>query len=142
VELAFVDRRATLALDGRCPCEPVDLAAVEKRAEVSRPVRVGCRGAEVRVRNFRLFRDVHYTATGRHAVRRPVRLGPRQYFVLGDNSPSSDDSRFWRDPAVPESHFLGRPFLVHLPNRVTRWDGLGRHLQYEAVDWGRVRWVR
>jgi signal peptidase I len=142
VELAFVDRRATLAVDGRCPCVPVDLEPVGDRPPVTRPARLGCRGVAVVVRNFRLFRDVHYTAAGRHGVRGAVRLGPGQYFVLGDNSPSSDDSRFWKDPAVPESHFLGRPFLVHLPNRVTTWDALGRHWQYEAVDWGRVRWVR
>jgi signal peptidase I len=142
LELAFVDRRATLAVDGRCPCEPVDLEPADDRPPVTRPARVGCRGVAVQVRNFRLFRDVHYTAAGRNGVRRPARLGAGQYFVLGDNSPSSDDSRYWRDPAVSESHFLGRPFLVHLPNRVTTWDGLGRHWQYEAVDWGRVRWVR
>ena len=73
----------------------------------------------------------------------PIRLGARQYFVLGDNSPSSDDSRFWADLAgrpllVPEANFLGKPFLVHLPGRIinasTGWAS-------PMVDWGRIRWL-
>ncbi|MBV9126324.1 MAG: signal peptidase I, partial [Planctomycetes bacterium] len=58
VELAFVDRRATLIVDGRSPFSPVDWPAVPERAEVSRPVRIGAAGVEMRVRNFRLDRDI------------------------------------------------------------------------------------
>jgi signal peptidase I len=147
VELAFVDRRLTLAVDGLCPFEAVDQQAVAERGEVARPVRLGARGADVRVHNFRLYRDVHYTASGRHGVRAPVRLGAGEYFVLGDNSPSSDDSRFWSDAEgrpvpVPEANLLGKPFLVHMPSRRVEWDALGRHWQYQGLDWGRVRWLR
>jgi len=31
---------------------------------------------------------------------RPVKLGPAEYFVLGDNSPVSIDIRSWENPAV------------------------------------------
>jgi signal peptidase I len=146
VELAFVDRRLTLAVDGRCPFDPVDQDAVPERSGVARPVRLGARGADVRVHHFRLFRDVHYTAVGRHGVRAPVRLGAGEYFVLGDNSPSSDDSRFWSDadgrPApVPEASLVGKPFLVHMPSRRVTWDARGRHGEYQGLDWGRVRWL-
>ncbi len=135
VEFAFADRRASLAVDGRESFAPVDRPALERRAEVVKPARVGARGVEVVVHNFRLFRDVHYTAAGRHAVEAPVRLGAAQYFVLGDNSPSSDDSRFWSDDAgrplpVSEASFLGKPFLLHLPSRAQG-----------GTDWGRVRWL-
>ena len=114
---------------------------------MARPVRLGARGADVRVHHFRLFRDVHYTAAGRHGVRAPVRLGAGEYFVLGDNSPSSEDSRFWSDAEgrpvpVPEVNLLGKPFLVHMPSRRVEWDALGRHWQYQGLDWGRVRWLR
>jgi signal peptidase I len=147
VELAFVDRRLTLAVDGVCPLAPVDRPAVADRGGVVRPVRLGARGADVRFHNFRLFRDVHYTETGRHGVAAPVRLGAGQYFVLGDNSPNSDDNRFWSGPdggplPVREGDLLGKPFLVHLPSRAVRWEALGRCWEFQGLDWDRVHRVR
>jgi signal peptidase I len=144
VDFAFVDRRASLAVDGREVFVPVDRPVLEWRCEVVRPVRLGARGVDVIVSNFRLFRDIHYMSQGPHAVAKPVSLGSRQYFVLGDNSASSDDSRFWSDPdgkplPVPETDFLGKPFLVHLPVRTTKgsagWASQG-------IDWVRIRWLR
>jgi signal peptidase I len=144
VEFAFADRRASLAVDGREVFAPVDRPSLVHRDEVVKPARVGARGVEVVVHNFRLFRDVHYTtAVTRHAARVPVRLGAGQYFVLGDNSPNSDDSRFWSDPAggplpVPETSFLGKPFLLHHPSRMKAGpDGRAE----SRVDWDRVRWL-
>jgi signal peptidase I len=147
VELAFVDRRATLAVDGACLFAPVDRPAVEGRDEVIRPVRVGARGVDVRIRDFRLYRDVHYTESGRHALRSPVRLGGDEYFVLGDNSPNSDDNRFWTGPdggplPVPRSSFLGKPFLVHMPSRIVTGEARGKQWEYQGLDWGRIRWLR
>lgn len=147
LELAFVDRRVTLAIDGHLPFPAVDLPAPEDRHEVTRPVKIGAKGVEVRVHNFRLYRDVHYTDAGRHGTYTPVPLGPGEYFVLGDNSPNSDDSRFWSDAdgrplPVPEASFLGKPFLVHMPSRIARWDGFGRHWEFQGIDWGRIHWIR
>jgi signal peptidase I len=144
LELAFVDRRATLAVDGALPFAPTDLPAAERRPPVEQPARLGARGVTAVVRNFRLFRDIHYTQAGDNAVRgRIVPLGAGEYFVLGDNSPNSDDSRFWPNRGVvAEANLLGKPFLVHLPSRVVRWDGLGGHYSYQGPDWGRVRWLR
>jgi signal peptidase I len=147
VELAFADRRATLALDGRLAFPLVDRPAVEQRAAVERPVRLGARGVEAVFSNVRIFRDVHYTEAGRHAIRAPVQLGAGQYFVLGDNSPNSDDNRFWSDAydcplPVPETSLLGKPFLVHLPCRIGVWEGFGGRWEYQAIDWERIRWLR
>ena len=144
LELAFVDRRATLAFDGAIAMPPVDLPAAEERAAVERPVRLGVRGVEIVVSNVRILRDVHYTDAGRHAVRSSVQLGDGEYFVLGDNSPNSDDNRFWTDARdspmpVPESSLVGKPFLVHLPSRAATWQGLGGRWAYNAIDWGRIR---
>jgi signal peptidase I len=147
VEMAFVDRRVTLTVDGVCAFPPVDRPAVTERGEVVSPVRIGARGVDMRVRNFRLFRDIHYTPAGRQAVRAPVRLGASEYFVLGDNSPNSDDNRFWSDAEgrplpVSEADLLGKPFLVHMPSRVVRWEAFGRSWEYQGLDWSRVRWLR
>ncbi|MCC6417953.1 MAG: hypothetical protein IT429_06845 [Gemmataceae bacterium] len=121
VEVAFVDRRLTVAVDGTEVFAPLDLPAHGWRPGVVRPVALGARGVKVIVRNFRLFRDIHYTADGANGVRgKAVHLGPDQYFVLGDNSPNSQDSRFWRDGGVvPGGNLIGKPFLVLLPGRTT-----------------------
>lgn len=146
VEFAFVDRRVTLAIDGTQVFEPVDRPAVDGRGGIDRPVKMGGRGVELRLRNVRIFRDVHYTGMG-HAVGTPVRLGAGQYFVLGDNSPNSEDNRIWSDAEhnpvpVRESAFLGKPFLVHLPSRTVDRTWLGREYQHQSIDWKRIRWLR
>jgi signal peptidase I len=146
VELAFVDRRLSLALDGRAPFEPYDLPPALERHEVTRPVRIGARGVNLTLDNFRLLRDVHYTEVGKHGSKNTVALGAKEYFVLGDNSPNSDDSRFWSDDdgnflAVRESQFIGKPILVHWPSRLVHVDLFGRQSVYQGFDWGRVRWL-
>lgn len=146
LELAFADRRATLAVDG-VPVLAADRPAVDWRGEVLRPFRLGARGVDVYFRHVQLWRDVHYMEAGRHGSRSAVRLGVGEYFMLGDNSPNSDDSRFWTDRdggflPVREADLLGKPFLVHLPSRVTRWQGFGRDWEYQGLDWDRVRWLR
>jgi hypothetical protein len=147
VELAFADRRATLAVDGRTAFAPVDRPAVKGRPHVEKPVRLGTRGVEVFFSNIRIFRDVHYTEAGRHAIRSPVQLGAGEYFMLGDNSPNSDDNRFWSDAndrplLVSEANLIGKPFLVHLPTRMAAWEGFGGHWEYQAIDLQRIRWLR
>lgn len=141
VEFAFVDRRTTLAIDGALPFAPVDQPEAGQRFEVKRPVKVGALGVEAVVRNVRLFRDIHYTQAGQHGIAKPYRLQGGEYFVLGDNSPNSDDSRFWDNPAVPEAHFLGKPFMVHLPTQNARVDVLGQLWMLRVPDWGRMRWL-
>jgi signal peptidase I len=144
VELAFVDRRLTLRLDGDEIFGPVDLPSVTKRQAVTRPVSLGARGVDAVFRNVRLYRDLHYTQAGRQGVRgKAVHLDEDQYFVMGDNSPNSEDSRFWPDQGrVPGASLIGKPFLVHLPSRVASGLRLGRFWQCQLPDWTRVRWLR
>ncbi len=64
---------------------------------------------------FQLYRDVHYGQQGKNAVRgNSVRLGVDQYFVLGDNSSNSSDSRYWPDEGrVPGDSLVGSVLLMH-----------------------------
>jgi signal peptidase I len=143
VELAFVDRRVTFAMDGSCPFGVLDLPEAGRRPAVIRPFKLGTRGTRAVVKNVRLFRDIYYTEAGSNGTRQVVSLGPAEYFVLGDNSPNSDDSRFWpKGGVVPEENFIGKPFLAHLPSRVVHVPGLGKSWERILPDWGRMRWLR
>jgi signal peptidase I len=153
VEFAFVDRRASLALDGREVVPALDLpgdpTALPKRESVTRPVQFGIQGASVVLRNLRLARDAHYRAFGQSGCDAPYRLGPDEYFVLGDNSANSSDSRSWENdltrqhiPGVPERDFIGKPFLIHQPLKAGRVTVNGQDRTFQTVDWSRMRWMR
>ena len=113
IELAFVDRRVNLAVDGRVWLS-ADLPAAKKRPGVERPFQVQADGVQANLRHFRLYRDVHYGQQGSNAVRgKSVHLGIDQYFMLGDNSPNSEDSRFWPDAGRVEAACLVGP-VIHV----------------------------
>jgi signal peptidase I len=91
------------------------------------PVGIAARGASVRVADLRVLRDVFYIGT---------MLGPRmgefmeqprldfplesgQFFVLGDNSAASKDSRLWNDGHHVDRHLLvGEALVVFWPHAV------------------------
>jgi signal peptidase I len=115
VEMALVDRRASLTVNG-VAVVAVDLPEPEERRGVRTPVQFRVEQAEVDIRNFKLFRDAHYSQRGSHAVReRSVHLGSGQYFVLGDNSPDSHDSRDWPDRGRVGADCLVGPAWLTVP---------------------------
>lgn len=38
----------------------------------------------------------------------PIIIPEREYFLMGDNRPNSEDSRFWKPPTVPRERILGK----------------------------------
>jgi signal peptidase I len=142
IEMAFVDRRISFAIDGDEPFASYDLDPAPARAEVSSPLAIGVQGVNVVVRDVQLFRDIYYRSSGRTAVEEPYQLGWDEYFMLGDNSANSDDSRSWPIPGVPERNFLGKPFLLHQPSRVALVTIGGRERAFQSIDWGRIRFLR
>jgi signal peptidase I len=145
IEFSFVDRRVILAIDGKAVGQPADLPAVVTRSEVRRPLQFGARGCRLVVRNLKVYRDVYYTQFGEHGTQpphgTPTTLGPDEYFMMGDNSGNSQDSRKWPTPGVPEVEFIGKPFLIHQPLRPTRVTIRGQERQFQTVDWSRFRWL-
>jgi len=139
IEMAFVDRRVSLAIDGREVMAPMDLEPVRDRKPVSRPVWLGAKSMSASVSDFRIYRDIHYTATGRNGIHEAWPLGADEYFMLGDNSANSEDSRYWSNPGVPESFLLGKPLLLHQPSR---WTSIRPGWDIQSIDWNRVRWIR
>jgi len=69
-------------------------------------------------------------------------LGPDEFFMMGDNSPSSKDSRLWSNSrkhkhrhAVPRSALVGKAFFVYWPHGVPFMnDGQGFAIDVPPVD--------
>ncbi len=89
VEFILADHRASLFLDGRMVAQQHYEPSAGPGMHV---VAIGARGAAVEVRRLQILRDVHYT-TGPPEGGSKHRLGPNEYYVLGDNSPHALDSR-------------------------------------------------
>jgi signal peptidase I len=149
LEAMVFDQRVQVAIDGRLLFEPDDFDdPVAPGLASDSPVSLGVRGGAVEVTDLRIYRDVYYTSslanTPRysHGMATPIKLGVDEYFVLGDNSPVSNDSRFWNEcPVVRGSMFVGRPFLVHLPGQVVPLKVFGRSVCW-VPDPRRIRYIR
>ncbi|UCG56058.1 MAG: signal peptidase I [Phycisphaerales bacterium] len=91
---------------------------------------------ELTVSHLAIFRDIHYTRqnlqggrTGRATEGKPFLLEEDEFFVLGDNSPNSEDGRWWTDPpkaskghqpprdgVVPRDYLVGKALFVYWPS--------------------------
>jgi signal peptidase I len=149
LEASVMDRRVQVAVDGVLLFDPLDYDDPSGFPYASEsPVALGVREGALIVSDLKVYRDVHYTSVLAGVPRRPFgvdspyRLGPDEFFVLGDNSPVSNDSRFWKaSPVVPGELFLGKPFLVHLPGQVVPLQVFGRSL-YWVPDPREIRYIR
>ena len=149
LEVSVMDRQLTVAVDGELLFDPVDY-------DIPKPgpgpndsaIGIGAKGGSLALSDIRIFRDVYYTSALAYSPRRPFGvdspyvLGPDEFFVLGDNSPVSNDSRFWvGSPVVAGDLFLGKPFLVHLPGQAVPLQVFGRSV-YWVPDPREIRYIR
>lgn len=83
-----------------------------------------------------IFRDIHYTEVksirngepGKAGQGHPFTLAKDEFFVLGDNSPNSEDCRWWSEPGkanwgltyregiVPRDYLVGKALFVYWPS--------------------------
>ncbi|MBW8036161.1 MAG: signal peptidase I [Planctomycetes bacterium] len=108
--------------------------AGQRRVDIKPEVSIIGAG-EVTLRHVGIFRDIHYLSYSGDNGRRILRgsegdafeLGEDEFFVLGDNSPASLDSRWWPNPGignngaeyrvgtVPREYLVGKAFFVYWP---------------------------
>jgi signal peptidase I len=159
IEFGHVDYRVYLKLDNRELLCTSDADYAPDLAELrSSPIRtpvglsLAASGVRLELRGLRIDRDVYYTRspqTRRALPGRPFTLHDDEFFVLGDNSPDSHDSREWteRGPHLPpdyrpgtvlRSQIVGPAAFVYLPGLLRVGPG-GRLL---VPDLGRTRFVR
>lgn len=144
IELSLFDRQLLLALDGQLALPPYQIEPSDlPRAPTARPLAIGTRGLGLDVRALRVLRDTYYTHPrgiySRWALEKPYQLAKDEYLMLGDNSPLSEDSRFWpAGPAVRASLLVGKPLVVHLPSRQADW-GWG---PFNVPDFSAMRYIR
>jgi signal peptidase I len=145
--------------------------AGERKSDIEPVVEISGSGA-LAVSHVAIFRDIHYTAMkyagseeiGRAVEGNALTLGRDEFFVLGDNSPNSEDGRWWsragignngqsyREGVVPRDYLVGKALFVYWPGgfeapwpeslksfllKSSRTNGLAR-AAYWFVSW---KWV-
>jgi signal peptidase I len=169
LDVSNIDRQIIVAIDGK-PCLPEVACTVEAREEALEATvtdlgasgidatraaelavfmeqqnrwAIGVSGGDVRLERLDMFRDVFYTpGKRRNAIESEYSIPPESYFVQGDNSPVSSDSRSWNQPCVPHRMLLGKPFLVHLPSRPAILQLGERRWPIRVPDWSRIRYIQ
>lgn len=141
-EVSAFDRQILLAIDGRTVFSHDLPQSAQAGDHSGRPLALGTRGLGLAVRDLRVWRDAYYywpqPTRNRHGLSAAVKLGPDEYFVVGDNVPFSDDSRSWPAPGVPQHLLVGRPLFVYLRNRPVRVLGL----QISIPQLSSIRYIR
>ncbi|MBN2210148.1 MAG: signal peptidase I [Sedimentisphaerales bacterium] len=95
-------------------------------------VALAAKGGAFELAALKLYHDIHYTSddrsgqVGRGGETNPFTLGEDEFFVLGDNTAMSHDSRFWtedgigndkkyREGVVPRDYLIGKALFVYWP---------------------------
>lgn len=140
IEMSLFDRQLLVAINGQRLFSPLSLRPIPANSPFSRqPVRWGATHLTMQIDSLKIFRDVYYTPKG---SQKPVTLKKEEYFVLGDNSPVSADSRVWKRPGVHRRLFLGKPIFVHLPSRSGNFRIGNTNIRVRIPDLSRIRYIR
>ncbi|QGJ71447.1 Hypothetical protein PBC10988_31520 [Planctomycetales bacterium 10988] len=150
LEVSLMDRQFLVALDEELILEPYRFAAKTPTAErITRPIAIGAKDIRVELSQIQLWRDIYYTdpstdqfhrRNGRPiaGISEPYQLESDEFYVLGDNSSNSEDSRFWQEgPGVSRNLLVGKPLFVHWPSQ--KWEIFGR--VFQVPDFSRIRYI-
>jgi signal peptidase I len=141
IDVSLVDQRFLVGWNGRTVVALEYPRGTYKPS--AHPFRVGCQGLEVELDDLCVFRDVCYTTPQDENTTR--KLGPYpidgvdEYYVLGDNSPISEDSRTWpRGRPLAADLLVGKPFLTYTTVQ-WGWSGTWR---FRIPDLSTIRYIR
>jgi len=113
----FLDGRFCLALNGQDVWEFEPRQLSPKRLNLGlfpgNSLMLASSGGNIEIKNLKIIHDFHYLELGNFGSWSPIRLQQNQYFVLGDNSRDSQDSRHFGP--IQGSSIIGRPLMVAAP---------------------------
>lgn len=143
------------------------------RSRPTAPPRIYAEGGAFELTHLVVDRDEHYYHdANRNAVRllpwapprgwasaeHPLLLRDREYFMLGDNTAASKDSRLWDEMGphlagrgeafqlgtVPRDQLIGQAFFVYWPSghSISWLPSIGAWRWNVIPDVGRMRWIR
>jgi signal peptidase I len=143
VELGFWDASVSVHIDGRLlgtfPTDPLPNGSTP----ALQPVQLEFEDLSVKIDRIQIDRDIYYRSDASRSWvgRNPqgFQLGHDEYFMLGDNSAVSNDSRSWNVAGISRRLLIGKPVFVHLPMRAGRGKMAGRTWQWNWPDWQRIR---
>jgi signal peptidase I len=149
LEISLFDQQFLMAFDGRTvvarpyePCDPYERPDSPQEPS-GEPFAIGSEGLGVMLADLRVYRDTYYThPIGLYnglGLDTPCRLRDNEYYVLGDNSPISEDSRTWpQGAAVGGNLLVGKPLIVYSSAAVAAWGGWA----LRVPDLSRIRYIR
>lgn len=162
LSFAIVDHRFEIKLAGETlqyqgPDDPEDWGYQGRKSKQAIPtIELTAKGSPLTIEHITLYRDNYYTNNtipkspiGRAVEGKPITLKKDEFFVLGDNSPKSHDSRFWCEPGIANNRtyetgivhrdlLVGRAFFVY-------WSGafyLHRQVRFPLMpNIGQMRFI-
>jgi len=141
IDVSLIDQQFLVGWEGRTV---IALAYQRGAHEPSvHPFGVGCQGLEAELDDVSVFRDVYYIAPQEETATRKLGSagvnGTDEYYVLGDNSPVSEDSRTWPlGRALGGDLLVGKPFLKY----TTIQRGGSGPWRFRIPDLSTIRYIR
>ncbi|MEO1994687.1 MAG: signal peptidase I [Planctomycetaceae bacterium] len=144
LEVSLFDRQFAVAVDGQDIVASVALPPAADEADPAKvPIQIGGLALDARIDKLQTFCDVYYTrGKAINGIDQPHVLAQDEYFMLGDNSAVSADSRNWPQGSVQKRLLVGKPFVVHLPSRPGKLRIGGSWTHFRIPDFSRVRYIR
>lgn len=136
------DGQLLVTFNGEQVFETLVLPEGDNQKMSHEPIAFAAHGASVSVSGVRITRDIHYTEDGRNGVDEEFVLGDEEYFVLGDNSPRSSDSRKWANAPVHKSYLIGKPVIVHLPSSPKALKFGSNNYLIRIPEFSKIRYIR
>jgi signal peptidase I len=108
------DNRVVVESDGKAVLKH-EYSCETNRRKTDTEIFFGAQKADATFQMVKIHRDIYYTNSSKYLPGHNYKLNDGEYFVLGDNSPYSKDSREWPNPVMPEENLMGRAFMVFWP---------------------------